>query len=54
MCIRDRLDGVSAMLMVGALGAAAALAFARGCSDAEARAVVLPSWLRMLLSLIHI
>jgi hypothetical protein len=48
LVLMSTLDGVSAMLMVGALGAAAALAFARGCSDAEARAVVLPSWLRML------
>ena len=48
LVLMSTLDGVSAMLMVGALGAAAAFAFARGCNDAESRAIVLPRWLRML------
>jgi hypothetical protein len=42
------LDAVSAMLMVGVLGAAAAFAFARGFSDAEARAIALPRGLNVL------
>jgi hypothetical protein len=35
LMLMSTLDAVSAMLMVGALGAAAAVAFAHGCSDAE-------------------
>src|SRR4051794_5358971 len=35
LAIMSTLDGVSAMLMVGALGALAALAFARGCRESE-------------------
>jgi hypothetical protein len=42
------LDGVSAMLMVGALGASAAFLFALGCSETEWHALELPSFVRLL------
>jgi hypothetical protein len=48
LAIMSTLDGVSAMLMVGALGALAALAFAHGCGDTEWRALALPRLARVL------
>jgi hypothetical protein len=42
------MDAVSAMLMIGALGAAAAWLFARGHDATQARAVVLPRGLGLL------
>jgi hypothetical protein len=38
------LDGVSAMIMIAALAAAAAVAFRLGCDAAERKAVALPAW----------
>jgi hypothetical protein len=42
------LDGVSAMFMVAALGAAAALAFRQGCDAVERKAVAPPRYARVL------
>jgi hypothetical protein len=48
LVLMSTLDGVSAMLMVGALGAAAAFAFALGCAATEWQALALPRFARLL------
>src|SRR5215813_9722985 len=48
LVLMSTLDGVSAMLMVGALGAAAAFAFALGCAATEWQALALPRFARVL------
>jgi hypothetical protein len=44
LVLLDLLDGVSAMFMIAALGAAAALAFRQGCDAAELGAAAPPKW----------
>jgi hypothetical protein len=48
LALMNSLDGVSVMLMVGALGASAAFAFALGCPETEWQALVLPRFTRLL------
>jgi hypothetical protein len=48
LALMSTLDGVSAMLMVGALGGSAAFAFALGCGEAEWQALGLPNFARLL------
>src|SRR5262245_39364388 len=48
LVLMSTLDGVSAMLMVGALGAAAAFVFALGCAEAEWQTLALPRFARLL------
>ena len=48
LALMSTLDGVSVMLMVGALGACAALAFALGCAEPEWQALALPRFARLL------
>ena len=48
LVLMSTLDGVSAMLMVGALGAVAAFAFALGCGEAEWQALGLPRFVHLL------
>ncbi|MFL5049518.1 MAG: hypothetical protein ACJ8D4_05355 [Xanthobacteraceae bacterium] len=48
LALMSTLDGVSVMLMVGALGASAAFAFALGCRETEWQALVLPRLARLL------
>jgi hypothetical protein len=48
LALMSTLDGVSVMLMVGALGACAALAFALGCAELEWQALALPRFARVL------
>jgi hypothetical protein len=48
LTLMSTLDGVSAMLMVGALGASAAFCFALGCSETEWQALEVPRLIRLL------
>jgi hypothetical protein len=48
LVLLDVLDGVSAMFMIAALGAAAALAFRLGCDAAELDAAAPPRWTLVL------
>ena len=48
LVLMSTLDGVSAMLMVGALGASAAFAFALGCATKECQTLALPRFAHLL------
>jgi hypothetical protein len=48
LTLMSTLDGVSAMLMVGAVGAGAAFAFALGCGETEWQALGLARFVRLL------